>query len=64
MRMRSNVSLRSDFDQTEAGLADRLDTIMRGDCVAQLEKLPKHSVDAIFADPPYNLQLGGGLTRP
>ena len=64
MRMRSNVSLRSDFDQTEAGLADRLDTIMKGDCVAQLEKLPKHSVDAIFADPPYNLQLGGGLTRP
>nr|WP_320143188.1 site-specific DNA-methyltransferase [uncultured Cohaesibacter sp.] len=62
--MRSNVSLRSDFDQTEAGLADRLDTIMKGDCVAQLEKLPKHSVDAIFADPPYNLQLGGGLTRP
>ena len=38
MRMRSNVSLRSDFDQTEAGLADRLDTIMKGDCVAQLEK--------------------------
>ncbi|WP_321450021.1 site-specific DNA-methyltransferase [uncultured Cohaesibacter sp.] len=37
---------------------------MKGDCVAQLEKLPKHSVDAIFADPPYNLQLGGGLTRP
>ena len=28
------------------------------------KKLPKHSVDAIFADPPYNLQLGGGLTRP
>ncbi len=64
MRMRSNVSLRSDFDQTKAGLEDWLDTIMKGDCVAQLEKLPKHSVDAIFADPPYNLQLGGGLTRP
>nr|WP_321458140.1 site-specific DNA-methyltransferase [uncultured Cohaesibacter sp.] len=62
--MRSNVSLRSDFDRTEANLDNWLDTIMKGDCVAQLEKLPKHSVDAIFADPPYNLQLGGGLTRP
>ncbi len=64
MRMRSNVSLQSGIDPTEATLSDRLDTIMKGDCVAQLEKLPKHSVDAIFADPPYNLQLGGGLTRP
>jgi len=41
-----------------------LDSILVGDCVSQLEKLPKHSVDLIFADPPYNLQLGGDLTRP
>ncbi len=41
-----------------------IDTIIKGDCVAALEALPDHSVDAIFADPPYNLQLGGALTRP
>ncbi|MCZ2328485.1 site-specific DNA-methyltransferase [Bartonella sp. F02] len=38
--------------------------ILKGDCVAVLEKLPKHSVDVIFADPPYNLQLEGALYRP
>ena len=43
---------------------DWLDTIIRGDCVAALERLPSASVDLIFADPPYNLQLSGGLTRP
>ncbi len=41
-----------------------LDTIIKGDCIAALEKLPRHSVDMVFADPPYNLQLGGDLTRP
>ncbi len=41
-----------------------LNTIIKGDCVAALEALPDHSVDAIFADPPYNLQLGGMLHRP
>jgi modification methylase len=41
-----------------------INTIIKGDCVAALEALPDHSVDAIFADPPYNLQLGGSLHRP
>jgi len=41
-----------------------IDTIIKGDCVAALEALPNHSVDVIFADPPYNLQLGGNLHRP
>jgi len=41
-----------------------LDTIIKGDCVAALDALPDQSVDVIFADPPYNLQLGGMLTRP
>ncbi|MDF1632181.1 site-specific DNA-methyltransferase [Mycoplana sp. MJR14] len=41
-----------------------LDTIIRGDCVAALDALPDQSVDVIFADPPYNLQLGGTLHRP
>ena len=43
---------------------DWLDTILRGDCVTALERLPAASVDLVFADPPYNLQLEGKLTRP
>ena len=41
-----------------------LDTILEGDCIAQMARLPDKSVDMIFADPPYNLQLGGDLFRP
>jgi modification methylase len=41
-----------------------LDTILEGDCIAALERLPARSVDLVFADPPYNLQLGGDLQRP
>ncbi len=41
-----------------------VDCILRGDCVAQMAGMPAKSVDLIFADPPYNLQLGGDLTRP
>lgn len=41
-----------------------LDTILKGDCVAMLERLPEKSIDVIFADPPYNLQLEGELHRP
>lgn len=39
-------------------------TIIQGECIDILSQLPDESVDLIFADPPYNLQLGGGLTRP
>jgi modification methylase len=38
--------------------------IIEGDCIAEMAKLPDCSVDMIFADPPYNLQLGGDLFRP
>jgi modification methylase len=41
-----------------------LDTILIGDCIAQMARLPDKCVDMIFADPPYNLQLGGDLFRP
>jgi modification methylase len=40
------------------------DTILIGDCIEQLRTLPDTSVDLVFADPPYNLQLGGELLRP
>ena len=42
----------------------RSSTILVGDCVAELEKLPAESVDLVFADPPYNLQLQRDLKRP
>jgi modification methylase len=38
--------------------------IIDGDCIEELARLPAKSVDMIFADPPYNLQLGGDLFRP
>jgi len=38
--------------------------ILQGDCVTEMARLPDKSVDMIFADPPYNLQLGGDLFRP
>ena len=44
--------------------AAALDRILVGDCVARLNELPERSVDLVFADPPYNLQLQGDLKRP
>jgi modification methylase len=41
-----------------------LDRIIRGECVEVMRTLPSGSVDCIFADPPYNLQLRGELRRP
>jgi len=41
-----------------------LGRILPGDCVEAMRSLPAASVDLIFADPPYNLQLGGNLNRP
>src|SRR5246500_2020425 len=38
--------------------------ILPGDCVAEMARLPAESVDLVFADPPYNLQLQGDLKRP
>ncbi|MHA3840517.1 DNA methyltransferase [Sphingomonas aestuarii] len=50
----------------EAALAPALplDQILMDDCVAAMKALPAASIDMIFADPPYNLQLGGDLLRP
>ena len=41
-----------------------LDEILVGDCVDAMNRLPAGSVDLVFADPPYNLQLRGELRRP
>jgi len=41
-----------------------LNQILKGDCVEVLQSLPEKSIDLIFADPPYNLQLKNELHRP
>ena len=41
-----------------------VDTIVVDDCIAALRRLPGESVDLVFADPPYNLQLESALSRP
>lgn len=41
-----------------------LDSILHGDCIEILKTLPENSVDLVFADPPYNLQLRNDLYRP
>lgn len=53
------------FPRADAG-ADGLplNRVLVGDCVALMNSLPESSVDVIFADPPYNLQLSGELLRP
>lgn len=40
------------------------DRVILGDCREELERLPPKSVDLVFADPPYNLQLRNDLWRP
>ena len=41
-----------------------LNRILAGDCIERMRALPAESIDLIFADPPYNLQLKGDLHRP
>ena len=41
-----------------------INKIICGDCIEKLKTLPNDSVDLVFADPPYNLQLKNDLTRP
>ena len=43
---------------------ENLDRVLVGDCIELMRGLPEASVDMVFADPPYNLQLGGDLLRP
>ncbi|XSG81016.1 MAG: site-specific DNA-methyltransferase [Methyloligella sp. ZOD6] len=48
----------------KAGATLPIDSIILGDCVAEMAELPDRSVDLVFADPPYNLQLQKDLLRP
>jgi modification methylase len=48
----------------QAGDATADEGVIDGDCVERMAALPAGSVDLVFADPPYNLQLSGELHRP
>lgn len=50
--------------KTKEAAALPLNRILDGDCIEVMNGLPEASVDLIFADPPYNLQLKGDLHRP
>src|SRR6266436_1695441 len=54
----SNRAPRAVYESAHSG------GVLVGDCVAAMSKLAAESVDLVFADPPYNLQLRGDLKRP
>ncbi|MGD1885866.1 MAG: site-specific DNA-methyltransferase [Cohaesibacteraceae bacterium] len=61
---RNSASLSHEIAAPTSGIGSFLDTVTVGDCIALMEQMPAGSVDAVFADPPYNLQLQGSLQRP
>ena len=58
---RRGASSRTPREVSESNESAR---IVVGDCVAEMAKIAPSSVDLVFADPPYNLQLQGDLKRP
>jgi modification methylase len=56
-------TIENTIDKTKKVLLPR-NEILSGDCIEIMKSLPARSIDLIFADPPYNLQLGGDLHRP
>jgi modification methylase len=67
VRARSRSAV-SPVGRSVGGAVDKsqlpLSRILAGDCIEAMRSLPTASVDMVFADPPYNLQLGGDLARP
>ncbi len=45
-------------------IEENVNNVLQGDCSDIMQRFPPESVDLIFADPPYNLQLNGELLRP
>jgi site-specific DNA-methyltransferase (adenine-specific)/modification methylase len=45
-------------------MSNFFNSIINGDCLSELKKIPDKSFDLVFADPPYNMQIGETLTRP
>ena len=61
MSLRQRVPRGLRVGLSEAVAANR---VLIGDCLKELARLPAASIDLVFADPPYNLQLEGELLRP
>src|SRR4029078_2395337 len=60
------VSRRGAPPRAPPGVSESLQPhrILAGDCISGMAKLPAASVDLVFADPPYNLQLASDPKRP
>ena len=54
----------ADKTPTTGGTGLPVNQIIDGNCIEVMNSLPANSIDLIFADPPYNLQLKGDLHRP
>lgn len=63
MSKKSKKSQASVAESSAAANID-LDRVIAGDCVQVMQQLASDSVDMVFADPPYNLQLSSDLRRP
>lgn len=63
-KSRGVTSRKASCGEEDAALSDAENRILVGDCIELMNGLPAGSVDMVFADPPYNLQLGGELHRP
>ena len=64
MSSSSKSSPISKISKQKSASALPLNRILVGNCLERLKELPDNSVDLVFADPPYNLQLDGDLHRP
>ncbi|MGW8190487.1 DNA methyltransferase [Sphingomonas hankookensis] len=62
--MTTMVAVKTRKKKVATTVALPLDRILMDDCIEAMRSLPAKSIDCIFADPPYNLQLGGDLLRP
>lgn len=55
---------KGEFEMSSQKKTLSTNAVYTGDCIKTMQALPGKSVDCIFADPPYNLQLNGDLRRP
>ncbi|MGB3737920.1 MAG: site-specific DNA-methyltransferase [Pontixanthobacter sp.] len=62
-RLRAPVKSRANAETPKSATLP-IGRVLGGDCIDAMREIPDASVDLVFADPPYNLQLGGDLSRP
>ncbi len=62
--VRSGASRRAPRLSSGPTTSLQVDRVLSGDCIERLNGLPPESIDLVFADPPYNLQLQNELKRP